>query len=73
MGDICANRNKFAKIYVEENYPLDILCSMIEDVDCSSTNAHEPFLKVIHFAYIDCLHYTPIRRIARVREWNTIE
>lgn len=33
----------------------------------------EAFLKLIHFAYIDCQHYTPIRRIARVREWDTIE
>ena len=24
-------------------------------------------------AYIDCQYYTPIRRIARVREWYTIE
>lgn len=46
---------------------------MIEDPDCLSTNAIEPFLKMIHFAYVDCQHYTPIRRLARVREWETIE
>jgi inositol 1,4,5-triphosphate receptor type 1/inositol 1,4,5-triphosphate receptor type 3 len=67
------NRNKFAKKYVEENFSLDILCSVLEDPDCLETNAIEPFLKLIHFAYVDCQHYTPIRRIARVREWEIIE
>jgi len=73
LGDVCANRNKFAKKYVEDNFTLDILCSVLEDPDCLSTNAIEPFLKMIHFAYVDSQNYTPIRRLARVREWDTIE
>jgi inositol 1,4,5-triphosphate receptor type 1/inositol 1,4,5-triphosphate receptor type 3 len=70
---MCANRNKFAKRYVEEIFPLNILCCIIEDPESIATNAIEPFLKLVHMAYIDCQHYTPIRRIARVREWHTIE
>lgn len=73
LGDVCANRNRFAKKYVEESFSLNILCCLIEDPDCTETNAVEPFLKLVHMAFIDCLHYTPIRRIARVREWGTIE
>ena len=73
LGDVCANRNKFAKEYVENNFSLETLCTVIEDPDCLLTNAIEPFLKVLHFAYIDCQFYTPIRRLARVREWDTIE
>lgn len=73
LGDVCANRNKSAKRYVDENLSLNVLCSLIEDPDCTQTNAIEPFLKLVHMAFIDCLHYTPIRRIARVREWHTIE
>jgi hypothetical protein len=32
---------------------LDILCSVLEDPDCVDTNCIEPFLKLIHFSYID--------------------
>lgn len=73
LSDVCANRNKFAKKYVEENFPLSILCSLIEDKEALNLNVLEPFLKLILMAYVDCQHYTPIRRIARVREWHTIE
>jgi inositol 1,4,5-triphosphate receptor type 1/inositol 1,4,5-triphosphate receptor type 3 len=54
LSDVCMNRNKFAKKYVEENFSLSILCSVIEDPDCMETNSIEPFLKLIHFAYINC-------------------
>ena len=61
LADVGMNRNKFAKLYVEDNFSLDILCSVLEDTDCLDTHAIEPFLKLIHFAYVDCQHYTPIR------------
>lgn len=73
LGDVCTNRNKFAKKYVEEHFSLETLCSILEDPDTIQLNAIEPILKVIHGAYLDCQYYTPIRRLARVREWETIE
>jgi len=39
LGDVCANRNKFAKKYVEENFPLGILCCIVEDPESFETNA----------------------------------
>ena len=53
LADVGMNRNKFAKMYVEANFSLDILCSVLEDPDCMETNAIEPFLKLIHFSYVD--------------------
>lgn len=73
LGDVCANRNKFGKKFVEEHFGLDVLCSIVEDPLAQQLNVIEPVLKVIHGAYIDCQHYTPIRRLARVREWESIE
>jgi len=54
LGDVSINRNKFAKKYVEENFSLDTLCSILEDPVSSELNAIEPILKVIHGAYLDC-------------------
>lgn len=54
LGDISINRNKFAKKYVEDNFSLDTLCSILEDPVSSELNAIEPILKVIHGAYLDC-------------------
>lgn len=73
LSDICQNRNKFGKKYIQENFDLAVLCAILEDPETARVNAIEPFLRLIHTAYIDCQHYTPIRRIARVREWHTIE
>lgn len=55
------------------NYQLSILCSILEDPETNEVNAIEPFLKLIHTAFIDCQSFSPIRRIARVREWAIIE
>jgi hypothetical protein len=52
LADLCQNRNKFAKKYVEENFQLPTLCTLIEDSECERVNATEPFLKVV-FAIIN--------------------
>ncbi|CAD8077595.1 unnamed protein product [Paramecium sonneborni] len=73
LSDICQNRNIQATDYVNENYQLSILCSILEDPETEQINAIDPFLKLIHSAFIDCSIFAPIRRIARVREWKIIE
>lgn len=45
LSDICCNRNKITKKFVDENFPLDVLCAIIEDPDSLKINAIEPFLK----------------------------
>ncbi|KAM3129578.1 hypothetical protein pb186bvf_018329 [Paramecium bursaria] len=69
LSDICLNRNKFGRKYVQDNFTLQILCSLLEQ----EGEQQESILKLIHTSYIDCQEFTPIRRIARVREWHKIE
>ncbi|CAD8078308.1 unnamed protein product [Paramecium sonneborni] len=73
LSDICQNRNKQGTNYVCEFYQLSVLCSILEDPETDQINAIDPFLKLIHSAFIDCSRFAPIRRIARVREWAKIE
>jgi inositol 1,4,5-triphosphate receptor type 1/inositol 1,4,5-triphosphate receptor type 3 len=70
LSDICINRNKHTKQFVDQNFPLETLCSVIEDDENRELNIIEPFLKLIHHAYIDCHHYPSLRGINRVHEWK---
>ncbi|CAD8065958.1 unnamed protein product [Paramecium primaurelia] len=73
LSDICQNRNQQGTNYVNEFYQLSVLCSILEDPETEQVNAIDPFLKLIHSAFIDFSQFAPIRRIARVREWAIIE
>ena len=73
LGDVCANRNKFGKKWVDSFITLEIICSIIESPECESLNLLGPFLKLVHMAFVDIPVYATIRRIARVREWDIIE
>ena len=66
LSDISINRNTAAKRFIDDNFPLDLLCCLIEDPNNVIINAIEPFIKIIHYGYIDCDLYPSVRRITRV-------
>ncbi|CAK78094.1 unnamed protein product (macronuclear) [Paramecium tetraurelia] len=73
LSDICQNRNKQGTNYVHQFYELSVLSTILQDPETEQINAIDPFLKLIHSAFIDSSLFAPIRRIARVREWAKIK
>lgn len=72
LSDICMNRNTAAKTFIDANFSLEILCCIIEEEINANLNAIEPFIKIIHYGFLDCDLYPNVRRTTRVQEWNMI-
>lgn len=67
-------RNKLAKRYVEDNFPLSTLNLILAETDRNpSYNLLYPILKLIKHAYVDASPFEKVKTIYRVHDFNLLD
>ncbi|CAD8053653.1 unnamed protein product [Paramecium sonneborni] len=74
LGDICMKRNKQAKKYVDDNFPLQILLKILIEAEKNQRfSIMRPLLKLIRYAYIDNVPFEKVKRIKRVQLFSDLD
>jgi inositol 1,4,5-triphosphate receptor type 1/inositol 1,4,5-triphosphate receptor type 3 len=72
LADVCVNRNSTPLDYISKNLPLKMLEKFLHEKLTRSELLHQPFVRLVHHAFVETEKYKEISRITKVKDWNTL-
>lgn len=72
LADVCVQRNKIPLEYIEGSLQLSTLVAFLHQSTVKKNLLFQPFIRLVHHAYIETSKYEEINRITKVKDWNTL-
>lgn len=72
LADVCVDRNSTPLDHVLANLPLKTLAEFLQEKIVRKRLLHQPFIRLVHHAFVEMDNYKEISRITKVKNWNML-
>jgi inositol 1,4,5-triphosphate receptor type 1/inositol 1,4,5-triphosphate receptor type 3 len=72
LADICVQRNEKPLEYIKKSLPLKTLVAFLHENTVKKNLLFQPFIRLVHHAFVETSAYEEINRITKVKEWNEL-
>lgn len=70
LADICVQRNMAPLAYIIKSLPLKTLVAFLHESTVKKNLLFQPFIRLVHHAFVETADYEEINRITKVKEWD---
>lgn len=72
LADVCVKRNESPLEYIKKSLPLKTLVAFLHESTVKKNLLFQPFIRLVHHAFVENSNYEEINRITKVKEWNEL-
>ena len=72
LADICVQRNMDPLRYIEKNLQLKTLVAFLHEATVKKNLLFQPFIRLVHHAFVETSSYEEINRITKVKQWDLL-
>ena len=72
LADVCVLRNSIPLTYIINNLPLKTLVYFLKEAVVRKRLLFQPFIRLVHHAFIENKKYEQMNRITKVKDWNKL-
>ena len=72
LADICVQRNKIPLEYIKKSLQLKTLVAFLHEATVKKNLLFQPFIRLVHHAFVETSSYEEINRITKVKEWDLL-
>ena len=69
LADLCVQRNTVPLPYINRNLPLKTLVAFLHEATVKRNLLFQPFIRLVHHAFVETSDYEEISRITKVKDW----
>ena len=69
LADLCVQRNTVPLLYINQNLPLKTLVAFLHEATVKKNLLFQPFIRLVHHAFVETSDYEEISRITKVKDW----
>ena len=69
LADLCVQRNTVPLHYINHNLPLKTLVAFLHESTVKRNLLFQPFIRLVHHAFVETSEYEEISRITKVKDW----
>jgi hypothetical protein len=69
LADLCVQRNTVPLPYINQNLPLKTLVAFLQETTVKRKLLFQPFIRLVHHAFVETSDYEEISRITKVKDW----
>lgn len=72
LADLCVQRNPIPLSYIVSNLPLKTLVAFLYEATVKKNLLFQPFIRLVHHAFVENSDYEEISRITKVKDWTEL-